>query len=296
MRFNNRNDDNTMYILSECAVNPADINIDVLSESSVEINGVAKKCITIDTVLQSFDVMNWNRRIYPKSVVMSAIDNDGMIQNDIKRGQWIGEYGHPIDLSPHRQMIIYPPTSSHRILNYRCEGNLLKAHVQTLANDMGTQLMNCILQGVPAAFSLRSLGSVDMATRRVKAPLKVICYDAVYRPSHIEAYQTEILSEAATSIYSPNKNSSFFDVMTESAVCEPIHENIDQILSYAKERSRNVQLIADMFKLDKIECSLNETGTRMNIKLDEETKVNIPIESAIHMQYSDILSNYRKYR
>ena len=169
----------TMYILSECAMNPEDVKIDILNESSIDINGQKKKFINIDTTLQSFEVMNWNQRIYGGDIVMNAIDNDGMIQNDIKKGQWIGEYGHPLDLTPRRQMIIYPPTSSHRILNYRREGNLLKGHVQTLANDMGTQMMETILQDVPASFSLRSLGSVDMATRRVKAPLKVITYDSV---------------------------------------------------------------------------------------------------------------------
>ena len=50
--------------------------------------------------------------------------------------------------------------------------------------------------GVTRAFSLRSLGSVDLATRRVKAPLKVITYDSVYRPSHIEAYGNEMLNES----------------------------------------------------------------------------------------------------
>ena len=104
--------DNTLYIMSECAMNPEDVKMDILNESSIEINGIKRKFVTIDTTLQSFEVMNWNQRIYGGDVVMNAIDGDGMIQNDLKRGQWIGEWGHPLDLSPRRQMIIYPPTSS----------------------------------------------------------------------------------------------------------------------------------------------------------------------------------------
>lgn len=282
--------DNTLYILSECAVNPDDVKMEILNESSIDINGEKRKFVTIDTVLQSFEVKNWNQRIYGGELVMSSIDNDGMIQNDIKKGQWIGEYGHPLDLSPRRQMIIYPPTSSHRILNYRREGNLLCAHVQTLANEMGTQMMNTILQYVPAAFSLRSLGSVDMATRRVKAPLKVITYDSVYRPSHIEAYQTEVLSESA--MFVPT-SMDLKDIITESAVYEPITESIDELINYTKERSDNVKIVADMFKLDSIECSLCENATRMNIRIDNETTVNIPIEAGINMQYADILSSLK---
>lgn len=282
--------DNTLYIMSECAMNPDEVKMDILNESSVDINGVKKKFVTIDTTLQSFETMNWNQRIYGGDVVMTAIDSDGMIQNDIRRGQWIGEYGHPLDLTPRRQMIIYPPTSSHRILNYRREGNLLKGHVQTLANDMGTQMMETILQKVPASFSLRSLGSVDMATRRVKAPLKVITYDSVFRPSHIEAYQDEILSESA--IFIPQAD-TLEGIMTESAICIPVNESIDDLIGYAKERSTNVQIVADMFKLDSIDCSLCENATRMNIKIDDNTRVNIPIESAIQLQYSDILGSIK---
>lgn len=280
--------DNTLYILSECATNPEDMKTTILNESSIDINGEKKKFITIDTVLQSFEVMNWNQRIYGGDIVMNAINNDGMIQNDLKKGQWVGEYGHPLDLSPRRQMIIYPPTTSHRILNYRREGNLLCAHVQTLANDMGTQMMNTTLQGMPASFSLRSLGSIDMATRRVKAPLKVITYDSVIRPSHIEAYQKEILTEA--SMYIPT-SMDLSTIITESAICEPITESMEDILQYTKEKSENVKIVADMFKLDSIQCSLCENATRMNIKIDDDTTVNIPIEAGINMQYSDILSS-----
>lgn len=283
--------DNTLYIMSECAMNPEDVKMDILNESSVEINGVKRKFVTIDTTLQSFEVMNWNQRIYGGDVVMNSIDNDGMIQNDIKRGQWIGEYGHPLDLTPRRQMIIYPPTSSHRILNYRREGNLLKGHVQTLANDMGTQMMETILQKVPASFSLRSLGSVDMQTRRVKAPLKVITYDSVFRPSHIEAYQDEILSESA--LWVP-KSDTLEGIMTESAVYIPVNESINELIGYAKERSENIKIVADMFKLDSIECSLCENATRMNIKIDNNTSVNIPVDAAIKMQYAEILGSLRK--
>lgn len=113
------------------------------------------------------------------------------------------------------------------------------------------------------------------------------------RPSHIEAYQDEILSESAMFI---PQSDTLEGIMTESAICIPVTESIDQLLDYAKERSQNVQLVADMFKLDSIECSLCENATRMNIKIDDNTKVNIPIESAIQLQYSDILNSIKMKR
>lgn len=83
------------------------------------------------------------------------------------------------------------------------------------------------------------------------------------------------------------------DIITESAVYEPITESIDELINYTKERSDNVKIVADMFKLDSIECSLCENATRMNIRIDNETTVNIPIEAGINMQYADILSSLK---
>ena len=261
----------------------------LLNESSgVNSEGNSIKVVRIDTVLQSFDVPNWNNRIYGGELVINSLDNDGMIQNDIKHRQWIGEYGHPLDMDPKRAMTIYPPLSSHVILNYRREGNLLKGHVETLASGMGTMMRDRILQNVPASFSLRSLGSVDLETRRVKAPLKIITYDSVFRPSHIEAYQDSILTECAA--YIPTSH-NIHDIMTESTIFTPITESMDDILSYTKEHSDSVKIVADMFKLDKIDCVLTESGTRMNIRIDDETTANVPIESVINAQYADILGS-----
>jgi len=267
--------------MCECLTPPEDIRTEVLTESTVEsASGKKIKTVTIDTCLQSFEVENWNGRIYGKNLVLDALNNDGMIQNDIKKGQWIGEYGHPLDTDPKRQVVFNPTTASHRILNYRTEGNLLLGHVQTLAGGAGDMLCDRILQGVPAAFSLRSLGSVDLATRRVKAPLKIITYDSVFRPSHIEAYQTEILSECA----------SYVNLNESVDLFAPINESIEQIKSYISEKSDNVARAADFFGLDKLAMVLQENGT-VTLIIDECTSCNVPIESVIGLQYADVLGS-----
>ena len=274
-------DNNTLYIMCECLTPPEDIRTDVLTESTVEsASGKKIKTVTIDTCLQSFEVENWNGRIYGKNLVLDALNNDGMIQNDIKKGQWIGEYGHPLDTDPKRQVVFNPTTASHRILNYRTEGNLLLGHVQTLAGGAGDMLCDRILQGVPAAFSLRSLGSVDLSTRRVKAPLKIITYDSVFRPSHIEAYQTEILSECA----------SYVNLNESVDLFAPINESMEQIKSYISEKSDNVARAADFFGLDKLAMVLQENGT-VTLIIDECTSCNVPIESVIGLQYADVLGS-----
>ena len=94
-------------------------------------------------------------------------------------------------------------------------------------------------------------------------------------------------------IPSKAKYSHCTGIITESAVCVPIAETIEEINNYAKEHSENIKIVADMFHLDSIDCTLNENCTRMNIRLDNDTVANIPIESAINMQYADILKSIR---
>lgn len=282
-------EDNTVNIICESAVLPDDINMEVISESTVtDSKGNKVKIYTSDCTLQSFDVENWNKRIYGSDTVMDSLDNDPMIQNDIKHGQWIGEWGHPLDTNPKRQLTMFPQTSSHRIQKYwKDTGNLLKGTVQNLPYGWGLAMAANAENNIPWSFSLRSLGSVDPVTRRVKRPLKIITYDSVYRPSHIESYK-DILNESAFDINVGTMNES----MTSEDLVQPLNEsfNMSDIVNYVKERSANIQRMADMFKLDKFEGSLNETGTRMNVRVDDSTTLDIPIESVINMQYSDILN------
>lgn len=299
------NDNNTTYVICECGVEPSDVSMDIINEQTVEIptTGDKSKVVTANTTLQSMNVENWNKRIYGDDVLMPAIDNDGMIQNDLKKGQWMGEFGHPLDTTPHRQMTLNPPTVSHRILKYWKEGNLLKGTVQTVPYGWGNALANNALNGVPWAFSLRSLGSIDMATHRVKSPLKVITYDSVYRPSHIEAYGNEILSESATEsgIYVPTQY-NMDQIMNESCMVEPLHEsfNINDFVDaeFIQNRSKNFKIISDMFDLNESVCVLDESGTRMNITMDSDNgdkmRLSVPVESVISIQYADVLNSLTK--
>lgn len=290
-------DGNTVYIFNECSIDENDLKMDVLQENYIDTPTGKLPIITIEATGQSFGVENWNKRFYDDFVVMDSLNGDGMIQNDIKRGQWCGEFGHPLDLDPRRQMIIFPQTSSHRILSYWQVGNLLKLKVRTLPYEWGYAMASNCLDGVPAAFSLRSLGSIDLATRHVKSPLKILTYDYVYRPSHKEAYQDRILSETANSIYIPEYGKGYGEIITESAVFESVSMNAlhESAYDFVMERSVNVRKIADMFNLDTYaKSSLNETGDYLILDLDSENKARIPVESAIRMQYHSALNRFKK--
>jgi hypothetical protein len=231
--------------------------------------------VTIETVLQSFGCLNWNQRIYESGLVIPAMDNDPLIQLDMKMGTWYGEYGHPLSNDLKRQVTIDPKCECHSIDSYRTEGNLLVANVTTLPKGYGYEMRNMILAGKPAMFSLRALGSVDMATKKAVSPLKVITYDSVTRPSHKEAYQRSIIGG---------------NTLTESVYIPLTESNINaQIFDYVSEKSENVKRACDLFDLTMNNCSLN--GKRAITLVNESVgiRVIVPIERAINMQYRDII-------
>jgi hypothetical protein len=296
-----RYDEKLTHIICEFATHPDHISSKIINESVVDLpDGTRAICVTIETTLQSFEIENWNKRIYGGELVMDSIDNDGMIQNDIKQGQWIGEFGHPLDLEVRRQMILNPPTASHRIMKYWRAGNLLKAHVRSLPYGNGLAMAANCRDDVPAAFSLRALGGVDMTTRRAKRPLKVITYDYVYRPSHIEAYQDRVINESVqmtnSGIYIPTKY-DINDIMQESTIYHNLEEAVtrSQIVDYANHKSDNLKISAEMFGVDTFSGTLNESGTHIILHAGEIT-AHVPVEHVINMQYSDLLSLNRRKR
>lgn len=68
---------------------------------------------------------------------------------------------------------------------------------------------------------------------------------------------------------------------------------MDQILGYVKDHSESVYKTAEIFKLSNLDipCTLNETGTSIQMKIDDNTTACVPVESVINMQYSDVLGS-----
>ena len=81
--------------------------------------------------------------------------------------------------------------------------------------------------------------------------------------------------------------------MTESTFIVPIKETLSEVTGYIKEKSTNVQIIADMFNLDKLNLVLTENG-RVNMILDETTTINIPVEKAIVLQSPELFKSFEK--
>ena len=149
--------------------------------------------VTFDAILQSFGVMNRNRRMYEASNIMNCINNDEYIQEMLRHNSWLGEIDHPAAEHDGEQLTINRisnpdmKNTSHYIRSPRLEGNLLRGHIQT---DSGTQAgMNMAIKIVDGklvpCFSARVLGAL---TNKGGQPIvnvrKLITYDWVLFPSH----------------------------------------------------------------------------------------------------------------
>lgn len=152
--------------------------------------------IVFEGILQSFNVLNRNGRMYDADNIMTCIQNDPYIIAMLAQNSWMGELEHPTaiyenqNLSLARLAAVFPANTSHFIRKPRLEGNLLKATIQTdSSNQNGMNMAIKIVDGkVIPGFSARVLGELKTKNGKPFVEVKkLITYDYVLFPSHKEA-------------------------------------------------------------------------------------------------------------
>lgn len=152
--------------------------------------------VEFEAVLQSFGVLNRNRRMYDQQNIMHLIETDEYIQDMLRKNSWMGEMDHPApeyqdqELTMNRIGNPHLGNTSHYIRKPRAEGNLLVAHIQTdSSNPAGMNMAIKIVDGkIIPCFSARVFGSLDKKDGRPLVNVrKLICYDWVLFPSHRES-------------------------------------------------------------------------------------------------------------
>lgn len=152
--------------------------------------------LIFDAVLQSFDVMNRNRRMYEADNIMHLINTDDYIQSMLKQNSWMGEIDHPAATKEGESLTINRISNpdlkltSHYIRRPRLNGNLLEATIQTdSSNENGMNMAIKIVDGkIVPCFSARVLGALQNKNGKpVVNVRKLITYDWVLYPSHREA-------------------------------------------------------------------------------------------------------------
>lgn len=117
--------------------------------------------LIFDTVLQSFEVKNRNKRTYIGDAVMESLAAPH-VQELIKKGSFVSEYGHPLVKDMSRVTQIDPARVCGRVNSYYRTGNLLKGEFETFDDGgLGTMLTRRILQGLEPAHSLRAVAKLS---------------------------------------------------------------------------------------------------------------------------------------
>jgi hypothetical protein len=132
-----------MIFLSE-----VDDNIKMFSESKTENGDLYLEGITLVA-----NIKNANKRIYPKNVLLEAIQHHS--EKFLKEGRAVGELNHPTE---NISQINYNNVS-HRFLEIREDGNNFITKAKVLNTISGKQVQNLHEGGVKLGISSRAFGN-----------------------------------------------------------------------------------------------------------------------------------------
>lgn len=204
--------------------------------------------VRFDTVLQSLDCINRNKRYYYGDAIYKSITTPEVAEL-IANNKLQSEAGHPVDGSPARVATVDPKCTCNIIKKMWRDGNLIKGSIETLDDGMyGTKLTKSILQGMNPSYSYRGFAIIDKkgSVSYVKEPPRFITYDEVNLPSHKEAYaspkKTKVVkaySGAETTFESTNQHPDCSRPVLGSDIQEMILRDSD-----------NAKVVCESFGLD----------------------------------------------
>ena len=149
--------------------------------------------VRFDTILQSLDCVNRNRRWYKGDAIYQSITTPEIMEL-LRHKKLQSEAGHPVDGSTARIATIDPKCTCNFITKMWRDGNLIRGSIETIddAGGYGTKLTRSILQGMDPSYSYRGFAVMHEDKKKnikfVFEPPRFITYDEVNLPSHKEAY------------------------------------------------------------------------------------------------------------
>ncbi len=141
--------------------------------------------------LQDADTPNQNKRIYPKKVLMSAMNE---CRERMKRRAFLGELDHPSitgndSVDGVRQSSVSLKEVSHIIRDFEFNGNKLIGELESTNTPNGKILFALLKDSCGIGVSMRGMASLTKKNgyNVVQDPLVIVSYDAVSTPSHKSA-------------------------------------------------------------------------------------------------------------
>jgi hypothetical protein len=191
------------------------------------------KPLILTSIIQAFDTLNKNGRIYVKDILAPEIQN--YIKVFVEGACAWGELGHT------DSTIVEPDNVSHLIKKIWIEGNNVMAKIQILNNPKGDMVRSMIEAGGKPGISSRAVGSLEKRNHHhhgsidyVKDDLQIICWDIVTEPSTPGAFMQ--LSEARElrpqELKALHEHNSKYKINKKN---DKINKIIDEILSLKKK-------------------------------------------------------------
>lgn len=241
--------------------------------------------------LQTVGTRNRNGRLW-RMMHLAPMMEDLIIKECYAHGGLPGEAGHPVPatgkVTVERILTIDPLRTSHILRSHEWEGNKLYGIMETLDDGPGCpghKFRSSIRQGIEPAVSARTMvpqiknpdGTID-----VVGPGRMVCFDWIYVPSHVEAYR-----DISIPIKDIETKDNFEHVMETFSI------------DYAKEtatRSDKIKHIMDTYKYDiATESLIMDKGGRMSaIIKDPETHERAVVCMAPELKYRREYANYLK--
>jgi len=176
-----------MMVLNEVLEN---FNYDVLEEE------IKKGFYYIRGIFSKADVVNKNKRLYPKDVLREAVDD---IQESVKNNGFVGECEHPS--SPKINL----DRMSHKITKLEMmEDGSMVGEMKLLDTPMGNIIKSLVKENIRLGVSTRGLGKVvkkdylGESVDFVQPNYKLRAIDIVFDPSAGEHGRPQFVVEEAT--------------------------------------------------------------------------------------------------
>jgi hypothetical protein len=219
-----------LYLLKEYT----SFDYDKDDKDTVEALKDRSKPLFLTGVIQRFDVLNKNGRVYSKDILLAEIEN---YNNVFVKGDcaW-GELDHAD--SP----IVSTKNICHIIKKIWVEGNAVKAKIQILNNANGDIVRSMVEAGGKPGISSRAVGSLEKKqfgnhgiVDFVGDDLQIICWDIVSEPSTPGAYMslTEARELKKEEIEALNEYNTKFQIKKRN---HKLNKIMNEILSLRKTK------------------------------------------------------------
>jgi len=241
--------------------------IQIIKEEYDRTNKIPK--VRFRAILQEADVINKNRRKYPKQVLQEVVNT---FNNIIKyRGGILGEVNHPLveDEKIAKQRMARIDISNVGVIykKFDFDGKYVIAEAVTASTQKGRDIYGLIVEdGYNLGFSLRALGTVKPVTESdgnviyvVEHIYKPVTYDIVDNPSHavariINISEDEILTKDNSKILTENTDTIKIPIGGYT-----INE---EVLNYAKDDIDLAKVINSILE-DSYEININGDTVRI---------------------------------